>query len=151
MRQPRQPLGIPHAGLDRESGLATVEFALVSLLLLGLLFGIITYGMILAVKGTVTQAAAEGARAAVTAAAGTAATTADAQSGKSVGWLGGPCNSGQISCAETVKPCDPAVPAVNCITVTVSYLWTGSPLAAITFLPHPDKIESTSVVQINNS
>ena len=50
-----------------QRGTALVEFALVGSLLCLLVFGLIEFGVILAVKSSVTQAASEGARAAVTA------------------------------------------------------------------------------------
>jgi Flp pilus assembly pilin Flp len=51
--------------MKRERGAAAVEFALVASVLCLLLFGIIEFGVILSVKSSVTQAASEGARAAV--------------------------------------------------------------------------------------
>lgn len=52
---------------DREAGAALVEFSIVMVLLFTLLLGIITFGLVLSLKQTVTQAAAEGARSAVAA------------------------------------------------------------------------------------
>src|SRR5436305_1660402 len=56
-----------------QRGAAVVEFAIASSVLLVLLFGIISYGYVLSFKQGLTQAAAEGARAA--AVAGSSATT----------------------------------------------------------------------------
>src|ERR1700733_1169049 len=53
---------------DDEHGAEMVEFAFVVVLLVMLLYGIITYGLILAAQATVTQAAADGARAGIVAA-----------------------------------------------------------------------------------
>ncbi len=47
----------------RERGAAAVEFALVVPLLLTLVFGIISYGYLLSFRQSLSQAAAEGARA----------------------------------------------------------------------------------------
>ena len=47
-----------------ERGAEMVEFAFVVVLLIALLYGIISYGLILAAQTTITQAAADGARAA---------------------------------------------------------------------------------------
>ena len=58
--------GAERDGLARargDDGTALVEFALVSVLLLSIVFGIIHYGLILSFKQDVTRAAAEGARA----------------------------------------------------------------------------------------
>ena len=52
---------------DDEHGAEMVEFAFVVVLLIALLYGIITYGLILAAQATVTQAAADGARAGIVA------------------------------------------------------------------------------------
>jgi hypothetical protein len=50
---------------DRERGAALIEFSLVAALFVMILYGLIAFGMALAFKHTVTQAAAQGARAAV--------------------------------------------------------------------------------------
>jgi Flp pilus assembly protein TadG len=52
---------------QRERGAAAVEFALVVPLLLMLVFGIISYGYMLSFRQSISQAAAEGARAAAVA------------------------------------------------------------------------------------
>src|ERR1700727_1092842 len=51
-----------------ERGAEMVEFAFVVVLLIALLYGIISYGLILSAQSTVTQAAADGARAGIVAA-----------------------------------------------------------------------------------
>src|SRR5438309_11167910 len=51
--------------LRSERGVAALEFAIVSQLLLLLLYGIIMYGFVFALDHDITQAAAEGARAAI--------------------------------------------------------------------------------------
>src|ERR1700733_9677296 len=48
-----------------ERGAEMVEFAFVVVLLIALLYGIISYGLILAAQNTITQAAADGARAGI--------------------------------------------------------------------------------------
>ena len=50
---------------DDERGAELIEFAFVVVLLITLLYGIITYGVILAAQATVTQAAADAARAGI--------------------------------------------------------------------------------------
>src|SRR3546814_4890777 len=62
---------------EGDDGAALVEFALVSILLCVLLFGIINFGLILSFKQDMTRAAAEGARAGAVAVAGQS--EADAQ------------------------------------------------------------------------
>ena len=55
----------------KERGAEMVEFAFVVVLLIALLYGIIPYGLILSAQSTVTQAAADGARAGIVAASST--------------------------------------------------------------------------------
>jgi Flp pilus assembly protein TadG len=128
-----------------------VELALVVTLVLTLLFGLISYGMIFAVKQTVSEAAAEGARAAVPASDfATATSVAAVQAGKSAGWLGGSCNSGHLTC--TASPpylCNASIPNVYCVRMTVAYDWSaGAILPALPFVPQPTTIQSVSVVSI---
>jgi hypothetical protein len=52
--------------LREQRGVAAVEFALVSLLLIGLLYGILMFGFIFALDHNLEMAAAEGARQAIT-------------------------------------------------------------------------------------
>jgi len=131
-----------------------VEFAFVVVLLIALLYGIISYGLILSAQSTVTQAAADGARAGIVAST-TAKLTAEAQAGTDVGWMDkGTCaESGTtITCVASVAPC--ASNANNqCLTVTVNYNYNSNPLfpelpgmGVIT----PSTISSTDVLQISN-
>ena len=52
-------------GRRDERGAEMVEFAFVVVLLIALLYGIISYGLVLAAQSTITQAAADGARAGI--------------------------------------------------------------------------------------
>jgi len=118
-----------------------VEFALVVVLLIALLYGIISYGLILAAQSTVTQAAADGARAGIVVASTggfdgptppcntMACTTSEHQAGSDVGWMGkGTCGgSGAITCVSTEVPC-PSNGNNLCLTVTVDYDYSSNPL-----------------------
>ncbi len=135
-----------------------VEFAFVVVLLIMLLYGIITYGLILAAQATVTQAAADGARAGIVASS-TAVATAEAQAGTDVGWMGkGTCGTSAtiITCVATTEPCpsngDNLSGDNTCLSVTVSYNYASSPLfpempglGVIT----PSTISSTDVLQLS--
>ncbi len=140
-----------------------VEFAFVVILLIMLLYGIITYGLILAAQATVTQAAADGARAGIVANSSTTPTctqstlasvcAADAQAGNDVGWMGkGSCpTSTIITCTAAPEPC-PSNASNTCLKVTVSYNYATSPLfpempglGVIT----PSTISSTNVLQMS--
>ena len=137
-----------------------VEFALVVVLLIALLYGIISYGLILAAQSTITQAAADGARAGIVASS-TAKATAEIQAGNDVGWLDkGACYEpdagtgtagATLSCTATEGAC--ASNANNqCLTVTVIYNYSKSPLfpelpgmGVIT----PSTISSSNTLQIS--
>ena len=116
-----------------ERGAEMVEFAFVVVLLIALLYGIISYGLILAAQNTITQAAADGARAGIVASSTggstgppcttSACTVSESQAGSDVGWLGkGTCGTSAttITCVSTEVPC-PSNPNNECLTVAVSY------------------------------
>lgn len=98
----------------RERGAAAVEFALVVPLLLVFLFGIISYGYMLSFRQSISQAAAEGARAAAVAPAAVVDKAPIAfKAIEEV--LGATCNSGYLACQ--------AVPGDNCSCIEVTVTW----------------------------
>ncbi len=103
-----------------ESGAAAVEFALVAPLLLLLVFGVISYGYMLNFRQGVSQAAAEGARAAAIAPATADRTAIAFASIEAV--MGVACNTGNLHCTSGTAPS-----CVTCIAVTVSYDYTADP------------------------
>ena len=125
-----------------------MEFSISVVLLLVLLFGIITFGLILSFKQGLTQAAAEGARAgAVVSEAAAPAAAADG--------IGAfekkTCNSGGLTCAYVVAPCASA-PLTKCITVELIYDYKNHPLLpplSAFGLAVPDTLRATSVAQVN--
>lgn len=136
-----------HRALSRrfrrnERGAAVVEFALVALPLFFVLYALIVFGMLLALKQTVTNAASEGARAAVGQATSTAAqTTATNKATSAASWL----NSSGVSVSFPSPSC-----GTNCITVKVSYNYGSYPL--VPNLPGfglvvPSTVESQATVQ----
>jgi Flp pilus assembly protein TadG len=143
-----------------ERGAEMVEFAFVVVLLIMLLYGIISYGLILSAQSTVTQAAADGARAGIVASS-TAVATAETQAGGDVSWMGkGACyepdvtpgpSTAAISCRAWTENC-PSNANNQCIKVTVQYNYASDPLFPI--LPGlniitPSTISSTDVLQIS--
>ena len=82
-----------------------VEFAFVVVLLIALLYGIITYGLILAAQATITQAAADGARAGIVVLVDDRRRDRrEAQAGTDVGWMSkGTCGTSgtAITCVAT--------------------------------------------------
>ena len=101
-----------------------VEFALVVGIFVMVLYGLVYYGMALATKQRVTNAAAEGARAAVG-----AASEADAQTiaqNRVEALLGTP--NGRYTVTPVAAPCNTAAPTgPKCITVTIAYDWDNHP------------------------
>jgi Flp pilus assembly protein TadG len=148
-----------------ERGAEMVEFAFVVVLLIALLYGIISYGLILAAQSTVTQAAADGARAGIVVSSGAGqASAAEIQAGNDISWMGkGACYehdalpvatgspTAAIKCTATPETC-PSVATNQCLKVTVTYSYKSSPLFPI--LPGlgiitPTQISSTDVLQIS--
>lgn len=130
-----------------------VEFAIVVVLLIALLYGIITYGLILAAQATVTQAAADATRAGIVSST-TAIATAEAQAGTDLGWMNkGTCGTSGtvITCVASTLPC-PSNATNTCLKVTVTYNYTSSPLFPV--MPGlgvitPSTISSTNILQLS--
>lgn len=135
---------------DDERGAEMIEFAIVVVLLITLLYGLITYGLILAAQSTITQAAADAARSGIIQGTGTttcggvtnvstAGCTAVAQAATDIGWMNkGACketvngaivasSTGPMTCAATTANC-PSNSSITCLTVTVSYAYSSAPL-----------------------
>lgn len=124
-----------------QRGAALVEFSLVMALFVFILYGLISFGMILATKQRITNAAAEGARAAVgqtdEAAAVSAATARVLAAGMP---------AGSYLPVYSTAPCG----LNQCITVTITYDLDGHPVvppAPGLGLVTPSTISSSAVVQ----
>lgn len=145
-----------------EQGAEMVEFAFVVVLLIALLYGIVSYGLILSAQSTVTQAAADGARAGIVATA-TAKATAEAQAANDLGWMDkGTCyqpdaspvvgtTGSTLTCVATEAPCTSNA-SNQCLTVVVTYKYGQSPI--FPELPGmgiitPSTISSTDVLQMS--
>ena len=164
---------------DDERGAELIEFAIVVVLLIALLYGVITYGVILAAQATITQSAADAARAGIVQGTGNttcnlipnvsaAGCAAVAQAATDLGWMNkGGCNevvngtpvltgSSPITCTATVlapptSGC-PSNVSNSCLQVTVSYNYSSSPLFPElpgTGVATPSTISSTNVLQIS--
>ncbi|HUR24083.1 MAG TPA: TadE/TadG family type IV pilus assembly protein [Acidimicrobiales bacterium] len=124
-----------------QSGAAAVEFALVVGLFVFILYGLISFGMILATKQRITNAAAEGARAAVGQTSAAAAVTAATNRVLAAGLPAG---------AYTPTYATAACGSNQCITVTITYNLAGNPVvppAPGLGLVTPSTISSSAVVQ----
>ena len=129
----------PVARARSERGAAAVEFALLVPVLCLLLFGIISYGVMLSFRQSMSQAATEGARAAAVTfltsgkqAAGYEAVN-DALGSFGVTCAGGTLKRGTTTVGTcTVSPPGPCTPAasagVQCVTVSIVYDYAGHPL-----------------------
>lgn len=145
-------ISIPRRGRG-EHGAALVEFAIASVVLLVLLFGIISYGYALSFKQGLTQAAAEGARAGAVASTGQAVAAAAAAVTPALGAFDKSCSSSGMSCTYSTTASDTGCSAgTSCLRVRVSYDYKNHPL-----LPKvpglglllPDTLSSTSITQVN--
>jgi Flp pilus assembly protein TadG len=107
-----------------ETGAELIEFALVVVILIALVYGIVFYGLVLGAKVTMTQASADGARAGIVYSTPSSAIShAEAQASTDVAWMGkGACNpSGTvITCVATESSCVGNT-TNTCLTVTVTY------------------------------
>lgn len=162
-------------GGDR--GAAILEFAFVAILLLTIVFGIITFGLVLSFKQDMTRAAAEGARAAAVALPSTVDGVNDtrrlaavAATAEAVDELGRTCNGADgMACTVQIHDCDYVVAdtnlsptpdsngyinnaAADCVTVRLTYDYEDHPLLVpmpliAAFLPNDMK--ASSVVRLN--
>jgi Flp pilus assembly protein TadG len=135
-----------------ERGAAIVEFAIASVVLLTLLFGIISYGYALSFKSGLTQAAAEGARAGAVASSGTAVPTATAAVGPALNAFNKSCSSTGMTCDVSTDAAKTGCSGTTCIRVQITYDYKNYPL--IPKFPGlglllPDTLKSTSISQVN--
>jgi len=147
------------AGRTGERGAAMVEFAFVLVPLCLLVFGIISFGVILSFRQTMTQAAAEGARAAAAAPRDLAVARAQAATQQAMGAYDRQCNAGTgVTCTFAIADCDGTTdgndPAVaDCMTVEIRYDQAGHPLlpqVPLLSLALPHEVVTRSVVQVDD-
>lgn len=130
----------------RERGAAAVEFALVVPLLLMLVFGIISYGYMLSFRQSISQAAAEGARAA---AVSTSDTDRQAVAFDAIE------DALQATCAADTDPltCSADSSDACCLAVTVNWDYAGDdtkPKLMFKFAL-PETLRYTSTVQVSST
>jgi Flp pilus assembly protein TadG len=122
-----------------DSGASAVEFALVLPLLVLLLFGIISYGVMLSFRQSLSQAAAEGARAAaVTFVTTNKQTEAIGAVNEALDSFGVTCSAGNLmksgsrvgACTVSLPgACTPAAATgVKCVTVTLAFDYRDHPV-----------------------
>jgi Flp pilus assembly protein TadG len=131
-----------------QSGAAMVEFAIVAPIFFFILYALIVFGMALALKQSVTNAAAEGARSAVGLTGPAAETQAETEARDRLGWL----SASQLAVLQvdaTAATCDSG--SGECITVVVNYPYEGNelvPPAPIINHLAPENVGSRAIVQI---
>lgn len=133
---------------SRQRGAAVVEFALVFVLFFLLMYGIVAYGVVFAMKHSLLQAANEGARAAVRDVGGLPERVALARAvaAESVAWLGDRAPAPEVS-AEDCQ----ATPYI-CLNVTLTYDYAGNPM--VPSLPAlgivlPERLTGQATVQLD--
>jgi Flp pilus assembly protein TadG len=138
-----------------ESGAAMLEFALVAPIFFFILYALVVFGMALALKQSVTNAAAEGARSTVGVVDNTA-TPADERVDNArdvvlqrLGWLSS-SQKASLTINPTIATC--SVGTGTCITVQVTYPYDANPLvpsAPIIKQIQPKTVGSTATVRLN--
>lgn len=152
-----------------ESGAALVEFSLVFGLFVFILYGLIAFGMMFALKQSVTNAAAEGARAVVGVADVTSTVGVDERLAMAkttvkdrLSWLGAkysdndvkvswydPTFQGVGGCNYDAVPAAPPTPATVCVKITYPYSSRPLvPLAPGLGLVTPETLGSEARVQV---
>ena len=133
--------------LRSERGVAALEFAIVSQLLLLLLYGMLMYGFVFALDHNITQAAAEGARAAIS--------QTSNQTTYAVNAAKNHLNFGQAKQYANVTASIAACPSdatVQCITVSITYDNRAHPVLpgflGMQYLT-PSQIGATSTVELD--
>ncbi|GAA1163685.1 pilus assembly protein [Nocardioides aquiterrae] len=150
--------GVAGRARREERGAAAVEFALVVPFLLLILFGIISYGFMLSVRQSISQAAGEGARAA-------AVTLVDAKKkDAAIAAIDGALSYG-LSCdgvnlvrdGETIGTCTVSGlqgcdDGATCVTVSIKYFYRDHPIVpSILGLGEvmPEVLEYTTIARVS--
>lgn len=128
----------------REQGAVILEFALVTVVFLLMLWGIISYGAVFALHQSMTFAASEGARAAVGAA--DPAAVAEQATIQRLDWLGS--RAADLDVDVTVAPCGYA-PDLECVSVVVTYPYRDAPIVPpILDIAVPQQLRAAATVQL---
>lgn len=134
---------------SRQRGAAAVEFALVFVMFFMVMYGAIAYGVVFAIKHSMTQAASEGARAAlqdVTGGMPAREALALATAANALSWLGTNAPTPVVS-----LDCTPTEPSFTCLKVAITYDYSANPI--IPPLPGlgivlPASLKAQAIVQI---
>lgn len=135
--------------LDRsEDGAVIVEFAVIFIVFVALLWGLISYGVIFAAQQSLAHAASEGARTGVGVADQTGAVTAaEAVAYDQLQWLGSDDPVDGLVVEANIVPCD-YDNTRNCLVVETTYDWAGFPIVpSLLDISTPNTLTSRAVVQ----
>lgn len=138
----------------RQGGAAVIEFALVFVLFFMVMYGAIAYGVVFAVRHSITQAVSEGARAAlqdvgdIATDDGLAARVelARVTAANAIGWLGdlAPPPVVNFDCAATT-------PSLTCLKVSITYDYAAHPIIPEILglgIVLPDTLAAQAIVQL---
>lgn len=124
-----------------------VEFSIVFVLFMFLLWAIVSYGFIFALEQSMTHAAAEGARTAVGSDPGFETFVADSVVDDQLDWLGNKATHVVVS--STTAPCDYDT-TEDCLTVSVTYPYQSQPLIPALFsVLTPAELQTQATVQLD--
>lgn len=134
-----------------EDGAVIVEFAVVFIVFVTLVWGLISYGVIFAAQQSMAHAASEGARTGVGVAdqAG-AVTAAEAIAYDQLQWLGSDDPADGLTVEANVVACDYDA-TKYCLVVEATYDWAGFPVVpSLLDISTPNTLTSRAVVQHSN-
>lgn len=131
--------------LRREDGVAALEFAIVSMVFLVLLYGILTYGFIYGMDQSMNHAAEEGARSAIS-----KTTEADAITfAKQTAYDRMSSFHPALQMSDITATVDDCDTSYRCITVTIAYPWNTRPIIpAFPGLPTPSQLIAEATIQL---
>lgn len=129
-----------------QDGAVVVEFAVVFVLFVTILWGLITYGVVFAAQQTVTHAAGEAARATVGHdSQDDAKDVAVGVATEQLAWLGTPGEPARDD--VTFGPCPAPATAETCVFVEYTYPWGTDPIISPLFsIGVPDVLTGTAVL-----
>jgi hypothetical protein len=135
----------PTGGSTDEAGAVALEFALVAVSFFLILFCMLVLGLLFGVNHTLTHAASEGARAALTAPSGEVESAGEEAARTRLGWF-----ADSTDVTATITECD-SDPGLECVVVVATYDHANRPL--VPPLPGlglilPDAMSREAVLQL---
>jgi Flp pilus assembly protein TadG len=142
---------------QRQKGSAAIEFALIFPVFFLIVYGLITYGLIMVAQQTLTSAVSDGARAALRYnSTGNPATVACNAVNVSAAWIANVMGGTLMNCSTsppTLMNCSYNT-AVQCLKVTATYPYSTYPLVPtlpLISLAIPTTLSATAIIQLEPS